>query len=445
MGVIQAAGTDAGAGGVGGVTSELPRLHQASWWAGKAFWAVLDQGLFATSNIILGVLLARWLSPEQFGSFAVAQSVFLLTGTLHAGLFSEPMLVFGSSRHATRFPAYLDILIQAHWRLTALVSIVLGCAALAFRVFASLALAGALLGVAIAGPFILFGWLVRRACLSRLQPQWAAAGGVLYLLLLLTGSYTLWLMGLLSPFSALVLLGGAGLVSGLWILGRLQNADVSVDGERLSRSEVFRDHWSYGRWAVASSGLSWIPGNLYYVLVPAFAGLEAAGALRALSNLVLPITHFNQALGSLLLPALASAAHKKSQFNRLLGASLAVFVGGSLLYGGFLTVLREPIIDWLYRGAYGDTAALVPIVALLPIAAALIAVLGSALRALEQPQQVFWAYVASTVITLTVGIWGMARWGLTGAAIGLLLSTAVTVAVCGAFLVECETKRVKWA
>jgi O-antigen/teichoic acid export membrane protein len=180
--------------------------------------------------------------------------------------------------------------------------------------------------------------------------------------------------------------------------------------------------------------LSWIPGNLYYILLPAFAGLEAAGALKAISNLVMPVLQFNGALATLLVPALASAARKKSQFNRLVAAGLTAFAGGSLLYGGFLMVLRIPLVEWLYRGAYSDTAALVPILALLPVGAACTAVFGSALRALERPQQVFWAYVVSTGATVTVGVWGMAAWGLTGAAVGLLLSSAITAGLCGAFL-----------
>lgn len=440
MAAIQAARATARASateneGVAVVAPEIPQFDQPGWWAGRAFWAVLDQGLFATSNFILGILLARWLPADQFGSFAVAQSIFLLLGTFHTGLFSEPMLVFGSARYAARFPSYLDILLYAHWRMTLVGSLALGCAALVFRVISSPGLAGALLGAAIASPLILFGWLVRRACLSRLQPQWAATAGALYLLLLLAGSYGLWLLGLLSPFSAMVLLGMAGLLSGLRILGRLRHASGPAD-DPLSRNEVFRDHWTYGRWAVASSALSWIPGNLYYVMLPAFAGLEATGALRAVSNLVLPITHFNQALGSLLLPALASTASHRSEFNRRVMLSSAVFVGSSLVYGGLLTAFRMPIIDWLYHGSYRETAAILPIVALLPVASALIAVLGSALRALEQPRQVFLAYVGSTLFTVTAGIWGMARWGVTGAALCLCLSATVTVVMCGALLVR---------
>ena len=197
---------------------------------------------------------------------------------------------------------------------------------------------------------------------------------------------------------------------------------------------MFRDHWQYGRWSLASSGLSWIPGNLYYILIPAFAGLQAAGALKAVANLVLPILHFNSALASLLLPALAAAARRKSHFNRLVAAGLAVFAGGSILYWAVLTTFRVPIVAALYGQTYNDTAGLIPIMALLPLGAGCSAVLGSALRALERPHQVS-GYAVSTALTLTVGIWGVYAWGLTGAALGLLLSSATTAVVCSVFLI----------
>jgi O-antigen/teichoic acid export membrane protein len=417
--------------------------RQAGWWAGKAFWAVLDQGLFAISNFALAILLARWLSPEQFGSFAVAHSVFLLAGTLHAGLVREPMLVFGSGRHADRFPRYLDILLGAHWRLAGSASVLLASGALILWVFGLSALASAFLGAAVATPLILFGWLVRQACFSVLQPQWAARGGGLYLLILLAGCYLLWYAQLLSAFTGLAAMGGAGFISGCWVLGHLRRAMVASHSVGApSRHDVFRDHWGYGRWALASSGLSWIPGNIYFILLPAFGGLESAGALKAVLNLVMPVLHANGALATLLLPALASKVQDKSQFSRLVLAGVTVLGAGSLLYWCFLTTFRYPIVEWFYRGTYIQTASLVPIVALLPLSAACSAVFGSALRALERPQQVFWAYAVSTGATLTVGVWGTAVWGLRGATVGILLSSVITAAACGAFLM-CSTTKVK--
>jgi O-antigen/teichoic acid export membrane protein len=442
--LIEAAGADAG-GSVGVAASQRLRLRQASWWVGKAFWAVLDQGLFASSSFILGIVLARALSAEQFGSFAVAQSVLLLAGTLHTGLFSEPMLVFGSARHGTHFRAYLDILLRAHWRFTGLGSVLLALLGAIFWFLGFAPVSGALWGAAVATPCVTFGWLVRRACYARLQPQWAAMGGIVYTIVILVGAYLAWRVNLLSAFSALALLGTAGLISGRSILPRLQRAVTSAAGAAPSDGQVLRDHWQYGRWAMASSALSWIPSNSYYVLLPMFAGLNAAGELKAVSNLIMPILLFNDALVTLLLPALSTAARVKVMFNRVLAASLAGFAGFAVLYGAILTEFRIPILNYLYGHAYTHTAVVVPIVALVPVSSACSAVLGAALRAQERPQLVFWTYVASTIGTVTIGIWGMARWGLVGATVGILLSSTITAAMCAAFLIGGATKRVEWA
>src|ERR1700691_3728197 len=47
-------------------------------WITKGGLAILDQGLISGSNFLIGILLARWLMPEQYGAFALAFYVFLL-------------------------------------------------------------------------------------------------------------------------------------------------------------------------------------------------------------------------------------------------------------------------------------------------------------------------------------------------------------------------------
>ena len=46
-------------------------------WLTKGCLAVADQGVFAVSNFLLNILLARWLAPADYGAFALAYSVFL--------------------------------------------------------------------------------------------------------------------------------------------------------------------------------------------------------------------------------------------------------------------------------------------------------------------------------------------------------------------------------
>src|SRR3954470_23333844 len=60
----------------------------------QGFWAIADQGLFAVSNLLVNVLLARGLAPAEYGAFATAYTVLLLVTGFHSALLIEPMLVF---------------------------------------------------------------------------------------------------------------------------------------------------------------------------------------------------------------------------------------------------------------------------------------------------------------------------------------------------------------
>src|SRR5438045_8021636 len=93
---------------------ELRRL------VGNGFWAIADQGLFAGSNFILNIVLARWLSPDEYGAFGVAFSIFLLVGTLHSSLLTEPMTVFAPGKFRERIEKYVGICLYGHVAFAAL-------------------------------------------------------------------------------------------------------------------------------------------------------------------------------------------------------------------------------------------------------------------------------------------------------------------------------------
>src|SRR3954451_1960960 len=63
---------------------------KAGRWASKGGLAILDQGLISGSNFLIGILLARWLIPAEYGAFSLAFSVFLLLSYVYQSLLSEP-------------------------------------------------------------------------------------------------------------------------------------------------------------------------------------------------------------------------------------------------------------------------------------------------------------------------------------------------------------------
>jgi O-antigen/teichoic acid export membrane protein len=391
----------------------------------KGFWAVADQGLFAASNFFLSVTLARWLAPKDYGAFAVAFTIFLLLGSFHTALLSEPMLVFGQGRYRERHSEYLRVLLSGHWGLVVLGSLILGCSGAVLWRSGWGALASALFGFALAGPAILLLWFMRRACYVSFQPQLAASGGLVYLVVMAGGLAALYHRGSVSTFPALAVMGFASLVAGLWLALRLGIA-APLTGTELTR-EALRDHWGYGRWSAATMPLLWISGDVFYVFLALWWGLEASAALKAMANLILPVQHMSTALAVLFVPILVRA-RGELEFGRLAHLSAVLLGGGSLAYWGLLIVLHRPIMTVLYGGQYAGYVDVLWVLGAVLLGSAVVTALGAALRALERPDQVFKAYGWSSVVVLTVGLWSTVTWGAMGAAVGLALSSATRAA-----------------
>lgn len=403
------------------------RLDWIRRWFGRGLWALTDRGLFSVSNFVLNILLARWLTPDGYGAFAIAFTMFLLLGAIHSGLLTEPMLVFGPSKHRDRFREYLGVLLVWHVVFALGGSLVLIVAAAATQGLGWSVTAGALLALSIASPFILLQWLARMACYVRLDPRPAAIAGITYLAMVIGGTVALHEAHRLSSASALILMGGASLASVAWLLFRLRPRWPGGSSETAFRKAVLADHWRYGRWASGTGILTWIPGQVYYLVLPLWGGLAATASLRALMNLVMPIMHAYSALALLLTTVLAR--QRRGRFREVVAWSLLGFTAGAVVYWGVLGIGRDIFVDLLYDGRYGEVSSLLWLVGLIPVAGVGATVFAPALRALERPERVFVAYAVSTIAALTVGLVLTVRGGPAGAALGILLSTGLVALV----------------
>ncbi|HEX9595967.1 MAG TPA: polysaccharide biosynthesis C-terminal domain-containing protein, partial [Anaerolineales bacterium] len=399
-------------------------------WGTKGGLALLDQGLFAGAHFLLNVLLARWLPPAEYGAFALAYSVFLLVASLHGAMLLEPMMIFGSGRYKTARKNYLWIVLRGHWALTLPASLLLIALAFVVGRLYTPSVTYALLALGVVLPLLLLMWFTRRAFYIELLPGWSTAGSAVYFLLLLAATAWLFQAGRLTPVTAILAMGAASLLVAAMQVVRLRPASHSLPGGVTSKSAA-RDHWQYGRWALASAAAMWFPINIYYLALPAWAGMEGAGALKALMNLANPVLHSLIALGMLIVPLLVR--HRDRGGIRLMQQTISrlagLFLLGSAAYLAALWYFRVEILQLLYGGKYMEySGAPVLLVGLLPIAASLTLTLGSALRALERPDRLFWCYLASSGVALLLGLPLLAYFGLTGALAGLLGSYVATAA-----------------
>jgi O-antigen/teichoic acid export membrane protein len=403
-------------------------------WSRPISLSVADQGLASGAHFVLSLLLARWLAPSDYGAFALSYALFLLAAGLHTSLILEPMAVVGPTRYAADLPAYLRQVLRIHVWLSAAIAL-LFLAAAAIAASWSSSLAPNLIAVGLATPWMLLFWLFRRACYLSAQPDAAVRGSCAYGIVLAAGLLGLWRSGLVSTASIFLLMAGASTAVSLAFrkyLG-MKNEKTSAWAPGPPRSEVVQQHWTYARWSLGTTVLYWLSNSIYMPLVAVLAGLPSVAAYRATENLLLPMSQTLTAVGLLLLPWLSGKAstlgcgHLRTTAPRiaaLAAAAAGLYIAGVILCGPQLTRL-------VYGGdRYAGCLALVPYLGL----AVVLRVIGDtgfgiALRAAGRPDVSFWATVASAVVTLTLGLGLVSRFGALGAAAGWMFSSAASCAV----------------
>lgn len=404
----------------------------------RGAWAILDQGLFALSNFAINIVLARWLTAEDYGVFTIVYAVFLLIGTVHTGLLAEPMTVFGAGRHRKRLSQYLGVLLRGHWLMTTGIGLVVLVPAFVLNAAGHAALGWTLIAMSLALPWMLQLWLMRRACYISIGPRLAASGGLLYMGVLAVGVYSLFAAGRLSPQSALLVMGLGSMLSGFWIRARL-HVETRQSTSAFRRG-VLGKHWEYGRWAVGTGVLGAVTLNVYYFLLPARHGFESVGAFKAMMNLAMPALQSFVALSMVLLPRLV-ALRDGPEFGRHIRHWLVLL--SSVAIASWLTVgmLRAWVVNLLYGGQYADVSGLLWIVGLVPVFFAIGMVLEASLRSLERSDEVFRASLLSVLVTGIVGGPLTWFWGPTGASVGLVAASVVSLSSMTESLRRCLNDR----
>ena len=400
-------------------------------WVTKGGLALLDFGLYSGSNFLLGILLARWMAPEQYGAYALVFSIFILVTFLYQALLLEPLSVFSGTTYSKNLRGYLKSNFWLHWGVSAVICVLMAATAIAARVWwHSPASAMAFAGMTAATPFILIHALGRRSFYLKLSPGPAAFGSSFYCILVVSGSFLVYKLGWLSAFSAFLVMGFAALVGGVIMVFQL-NAKLEPATAEMHLHETWKKHWDYGKWALGTCIVGWIPTYVYIPLVSKFSGLAVAAELRALMNLGGPVLQTYAALSMLFLPfaARVQGTEGRQGSSALTRKLTALFVVGAIAYWIVLIPLRRPLFQLLYAGKYMDASSLLPLFAAETVIWS--AALGPAivLRAMEYPRSLFFANAAASVVAIVFGIPATRYYGLHGVVWSMVVANVLYVVV----------------
>jgi O-antigen/teichoic acid export membrane protein len=350
---------------------------------------------------------------------------FLFIYGFHNVLLLEPLSVLGPSRYQEKLSGYFRVQLTIEIILVAVLSPVTLLTGLVWwRIAPGSALASATVGAALALPFLLVLWLVRRMCYVLHRPAIAAAGSALYLASVVAGLSALRHWGWLGSFTAFLPMGcgsiaATGLV--LWqagLMDRGRGLEPAVPWRI-----ALRENWDYARWLAGSTVLYYIVSQVQLLLTAAYLGLAQAGVLRAI---LLPASVMTQAITAadmVVLPGLSRDFGRGSIRRIFQKAEVVSFLlgGSALCFVALLSAFAVPAEHLLYGGKYGAYAWLIPVLALVPAASGFAAGYSTALRASQKPYFELLANSVAAPVAVVSGFLFIRWWGLAGAAASMVL------------------------
>jgi O-antigen/teichoic acid export membrane protein len=432
-------------GTVGGAALFFPTRDRVRAWGTKSALSLVDQALTSAASFGVNVFLARWMSPTQYGAFAVAFAGYLFLSGFYSALLLEPLIVIGPARHATNLGPYFRAQLRVHGLLVGPLSgLALTTAAILSRSAPHNPLVGALIGGGLALPLLLLLWLARRMCYVLQRPWTAVIGSGLYFTLSIGGLSALRYIGLVNPLTGYLILGLGSLLGAIVILRLLVfTGGGSNDGPSTSLRLVMIEDWTYGRWLVGSTILYALSTFSQTFFVAGAMGLSAAGILRAMQIPSLVMTQTIAAAGLLVLPALS---YDFGRGLKILMRRKAVFVSLALGLAALCFTLCLGLGDirierLLYNGKYAEYARLIPILALIPTFNGLSMGYSMALRASQAPYFDLISNAIAAPVAIFSTIFFIRWWGLLGASASMVLSFGIMNLVIWIFFVRFEDRR----
>jgi O-antigen/teichoic acid export membrane protein len=383
--------------------------------------AFVDQGLISGSNFILSAVLARKLTESDYGIYALGFSIFILASFAHQALVLEPLSVFGPSQTFCGTRQYLGVMLRGHLLLSFVAMGLSATLAVVTWTLGAKAVAMALLGVFLCAPCVLLFWLTRRCFYMRFSPGSAAIGAFVYSALMFAGIGLLAVFNRLSPFTAFGAMAGAALITGFKQLRELKPAL-----RYLPWRPILVQHWNYGKWALVTCLLTWLPANVYYSFLGWFSNVSAAASLKAIQNLTAPMSQAQTALTLLFLPY---AAHKLHEHG--VGATArdslrisVLFVSAALVYWGLILCFPSETTHLLYGNKYQEVVPWIPWMAASSCINAAAQGAAIALRSMGRSRTVFQIACFPAGVTLLLGPAAAWRFGVQGAITVQLLSSS---------------------
>jgi O-antigen/teichoic acid export membrane protein len=233
--------------------------------------------------------------------------------------------------------------------------------------------------------------------------------------------------------------GGLTLGISLWVLAAASLAAYgagfyfsmpSLSFRNMSLGKTALENWRFGKWLIGQSMCNWGSGQIYYILSAMLLDMRAPALLKVCATLLAPLHVIFQGLDNILTISIArklkEGAYAARSFMLKAGA---LVVGLSAVYVVVIPLFSEYILNILFGGFYSGLSGIVWIFAAAYLFRSISSVPALGLISMHATKDVFLVQLATMATTLVSMYPLLKYWGVTGAAIGMVLIPYFMVAV----------------
>ncbi len=311
----------------------------------RASWTLVDQCVVSSGNFLLNVLLARTLSEQDYGEFALFLGAIFILRTIDYSFISYPLSI--------RLCGVND-----EDRASLLGNTILLAAALSLVLVVIMGLGTELLdaNILLPGCLCYLCWQAqetsRRCLLADFRYREAVAGdGIAYVgQALWIAVLLLWDDDVITLSSAIYVMSATFAAGALVHASKLRYAWPDLTETRRLAIEYF----SVGKWSLVSYQLVLVRAQIFPWMLAAFAGTAATASLQAglnIANMMNPIIF---GIGNTI-PQIAAHAHRS---GGVLGASRAAYGYVMFGLGPILVICAAGVVmpNLLLQAVYGPSS-----------------------------------------------------------------------------------------
>ena len=392
------------------------------------YLAAIDQGIISVSNFLATLILARNASPTELGVYGVGFTALRLIRAIQDGITVQPLNTYGAAMDQPDWRKYVSA--TGFYQLLLALGTAITAAVLGLLLIE--------LGNDTAGPAMFSLWSVflwwqlseflRRALYTREKVRFAVLNTSISNIIRL--GLMVWLVGQselngVSSISAIAVGSFFALLPGIWQTRR----DWSF--RKLRLAYTWKKNWEFGRWILGSSTSSWLAIEFYPVLTAGIVNFAAAGAYRALQNLVAPIHVLIRASDTYLTPR-ASKVFDKSGLSGLTIMLRKTYLILSIPVAAMLLIallFPEQLLGLFYGETYLQFSRGAALMVLFYTLLFAYTPAQTALKAVRIGKPLFLANICAIISMFTVGVLLILNWGLYGTIAGQVISSLIIFCV----------------